>query len=309
MISSLEGIRWFGGGKRGQSMSELAVFGSIMLLVLSFLLRQAMSYNNRQQLTMEVFRAGLQKALNGTDTNTSVIYKDFPMAEPQDEYGAASRQVVSYSDDGIVWTNETSKGDGRINYTFVSGVDNTAQSRIYTTWGEVGKPISSVNVTYPFDTGARQIAIPWMRAWSDVSYPEGALLVLVKPDSVTQPSGCASVYCPHDVIEQADVDSDGTIEQITKASGSAPVTITTVDPNAGQIDLSKADQGIQATKVTYTRYDAMNITDNGNSVWANSTMDDTTKTEYTIGLNGGISETVNITSRERPVIRTSGEKH
>jgi len=66
-------------GKKAQAMVELAVFGSIILVVFGVLLSFLQQFNNQQYVQMEAFRRGLEKACNhipssGKGAGASVQY-------------------------------------------------------------------------------------------------------------------------------------------------------------------------------------------------------------------------------------------
>jgi hypothetical protein len=279
-------------------MSELAVFGSILLLVLSFLLRYAMNFNDKQQMQMETFRVALQKAATGEDHSSTVIFKDFPMADPQDEHGAAERATLSASEDPIAWDdqlqNESRKTEpGTVNYRFIMGTTAYAPpvSRTYTTAGLATKgPLTQLEVSYP-GLGDRIIDRNRIGVTDDTeSYPNGAVKILWDVPRWT----CGERFCQTDIINEADVDADNTTEAIVNATGAVgSVMVGVMDPNEGQIDLEATDpvtgaplQGPQMPEVRFTRADRMNTTDKGKVVSTTTHLVDTTHRSILIKLNG-----------------------
>lgn len=57
------------GNEEGQAMMELAVFGSIVLIVFGILLAYMQQFNNQQYVAMETFRRALEKAYNAPSTS------------------------------------------------------------------------------------------------------------------------------------------------------------------------------------------------------------------------------------------------
>ncbi|TAN61404.1 hypothetical protein EPN16_03220 [bacterium] len=71
---------------RAQALSELAVFGAVILGVVGFLLSYGMNANYSDNLNMQTFRYGLQKAYEAKDTyfNAQVIVMDYKsIPQPQ----------------------------------------------------------------------------------------------------------------------------------------------------------------------------------------------------------------------------------
>jgi hypothetical protein len=295
-------------------MAELAVFGSILLMVLAFLVRYAMSYNNQQQFQMEAFRGALQKGFQGTDTMPAEIYKDYPMADPQDEYGAAARQVLHASEAPIEWSNESGwggDGNSELNYTFTSGVDGATQEYRFTTSASMNRSLvgQSINVSYSFLPALRTIPYEMMRVFNNDTYPSGAVKIMA--GNVANLAQCDSQYCPTDIIQSADVDSDGTVEPITGAygpTGNHVTDISTIDPNEGELDLTNATQGIQQPVVTYARRDNMTIVDRGATVQSNAHLVDTSSSLYMFNLTTLPRQGWVFTSTEDRWINMTGTK-
>ncbi len=96
--------------KKAQSLTELATFGSILLLVLSFLISYGIRYNYQQDMQMAAFRRALSEAYNGPgrpDASASVVMvEDKHIPDPRDMFGAGS--VVSMQAGAeVTWGNTT----------------------------------------------------------------------------------------------------------------------------------------------------------------------------------------------------------
>ncbi len=312
------------GGIRGQSMAELAVFGSLMLLVLGFLVRYAISYTNRQALTMETFRTAMSKAQAG-DTNTTAMFKDYPTADPTDEFGTGPRQVQS-SEQSVVWSNETGAGDedpmqSQLVYRFQSGSNGETIEKRYTTWGFHNMSLSQIDVEYPFYDDPVTIAAPEMEPWDDYgNLTKKQLRVLVLKEVMGGQGQCGrnGNYCPTDIVRMADIENpgDGTTETILQAHGSrGAVSVDTRDPNEGQIDRTAGGpndiehiQGPRSPSVTYTREDTMTVVDSGNTRSATINYNDNTQTHFDIILNKGATDGVTIDSTESTPVVLNGNK-
>lgn len=93
--------------KKAQSLTELAVFGSILLLVLSFLISYGMRYNYQQDLQMRSFRRALSEAyVSGRPDATAsvVMLEDKHIPDPRDMFGAGSIVPVQAGAE-VTWGN------------------------------------------------------------------------------------------------------------------------------------------------------------------------------------------------------------
>ncbi|MBU4251673.1 MAG: hypothetical protein KKC39_01965 [Candidatus Omnitrophica bacterium] len=94
--------------KKAQTLTELATFGSILLLVLSFLISYGVRYNYQQDMQMAAFRTALSEAYNGParpDASASVVLlKDKHIPDPRDMFGAGSVVPVQASAE-VIWGN------------------------------------------------------------------------------------------------------------------------------------------------------------------------------------------------------------
>ena len=82
----------------GQTLTEFAAFGSVLLLVLSFLISYGMRYNYQQDAQMRAFRMALFEAhkndinnVNRPDASASVVLvEDRHIPDPRDMFGAGN---------------------------------------------------------------------------------------------------------------------------------------------------------------------------------------------------------------------------
>lgn len=79
--------------KKAQSLTELATFGSVLLLAVSFLISYAMRYNYQQEAKMASFRMAMADAFNSTSPDASAtvfLLEDRHIPNPQDTFGVGS---------------------------------------------------------------------------------------------------------------------------------------------------------------------------------------------------------------------------
>lgn len=94
--------------KSGQALAELAIFGTVMLVVFGYLLNYGLNYNYSENAQMIAFRQALKKAYAARETyNTSsvVVVRDKPIPDPSSPFGVSSRFPVVASA-SAVWSND-----------------------------------------------------------------------------------------------------------------------------------------------------------------------------------------------------------
>lgn len=95
---------------KGQALTELAVFGSILLFCLAVLVQYGLQANYQQQLQMEAFRRAQKMAFERSGPNSAaslVLIKDKPFPDPRDQFGFAERNTVA-AGEGVVWDTDQS---------------------------------------------------------------------------------------------------------------------------------------------------------------------------------------------------------
>lgn len=88
--------------RAGQALVELAVFGSLLLFLIGYLVNNALQLDYRQQATMEAFRRGLASAaaappgLDDTPSSTShLLIQDRQIPEPSDPFALGGVSPVT----------------------------------------------------------------------------------------------------------------------------------------------------------------------------------------------------------------------
>ena len=91
---------------KAQSLTELATFGSVFLLVLSFFISYGMRHLYQQDINMRAFRMALADAYN-TDSrysNSLILVKDKHIPDPRDTFGVGEVQPI-LGQGNVVWAN------------------------------------------------------------------------------------------------------------------------------------------------------------------------------------------------------------
>ena len=88
--------------KRGQAILELAIFGSLLIMLLGILLNYGLRYNAQQQVTQHAFRKALVKAYDAPYpgkpiSTTEVMVNDLHIPDPGHAFGLGSVTPVSSS--------------------------------------------------------------------------------------------------------------------------------------------------------------------------------------------------------------------
>ncbi len=81
--------------KKAQTLTELATFGSILLLVLAFFISYGMRYNYQQDVQLRAFRSALKDAYTNPDNRPDasasiVLVEDKHIPDPRDMFGAGN---------------------------------------------------------------------------------------------------------------------------------------------------------------------------------------------------------------------------
>ncbi|MBU3934115.1 MAG: pilus assembly protein [Candidatus Omnitrophica bacterium] len=76
---------WATGCKKGQAILELAVFGSILIMLLGVLVSYGLKYNFQQQVMQEAFRKAL--GVTAVRHSTYVLIKDRHIPDPSNPFG------------------------------------------------------------------------------------------------------------------------------------------------------------------------------------------------------------------------------
>ena len=123
---------------KAQTITELASFGSLLLVVVSFLVSYGLRYNYQQDVQLRAFRMAMADAYNNVTrpeaTSTITLVEDKHIPDPRDRFGVGS-VVPAQGRAQIVWGNT-------MNDPYVDTSDNSqikyvinGEERAYTTEG------------------------------------------------------------------------------------------------------------------------------------------------------------------------------
>jgi hypothetical protein len=284
---------------KAQSMTEMAVFGSLLLMVLAWLIQMGMTYTEQQKLNMEAFRTALGVAAEDNATNhTQLVYvKDVHIPNPQDKLGMGSRQTLG-AGDYVTWTNNSenlANLEPVLVYWFNPG-GSTETNRAYTLSDRESIANSGINVTVPATstTNAEIAFIPVDRTsiynktnelTGSEQYKTRVLLPVNGLGEATMSSYdpyCQTNYCPTDIVDKADVNRDGRVTEeyiydLVGTPGQPPQRFKVINYSGGDIDGDKTvvnfegpageqvapdqKQGLLSPEVTYSRDDENRIQD------------------------------------------------
>ncbi|MDD4953395.1 MAG: hypothetical protein PHG40_00625 [Candidatus Omnitrophica bacterium] len=118
--------------KKAQAVVELAIFGSIILVVFGILLSYVQRLNDQQYVQMEAFRRALEKACN-TTAGASVQYTlitDRHHADLNGGLGKGSPTTVSASTN-VFWAVPKAAEDAKANSLIIFRINEDEKSRSY----------------------------------------------------------------------------------------------------------------------------------------------------------------------------------
>ena len=262
-------------------MTELAVFGALLIVGLSYLIRYGIQYTEQQRLKMDTFRQAMNESYyqsQGKESPAIVAVKDFTLPEPGDRFGLGSRTTLQ-STAQVIWSNELYGSSGSTytgepsaaelnaasgpSLSYVFNPQSSAPQRKdyktarYSDKNMAGKPITiflADNMTETIPPGEYKIEPGNLgKDYHTERDLDGTEKKVVK--GLLRVSGdCTSSYCPYEFITRGDVDEDGKAEQIirpTDADESGTLSgLIALDGQEGDIDSEKtsvdADNGITA---------------------------------------------------------------
>ena len=97
--------------RKGQAITELAIFGSILLFCLAMLIQYGLDANYQQQAQMEAFRKTQRIAFyrDGPASSTAfILVKDKPTPDPRDQWGVAERGPIVAGGNSVAWNTNLS---------------------------------------------------------------------------------------------------------------------------------------------------------------------------------------------------------
>lgn len=245
--------------KKAQSSTELATFGSVLLLVLSFFVSYGMRYNYQQTIQMRSFRKALSSAYypfnpcvlapERPDTSALVMMaKDKHVPDPRDMFGAGNFVPVTGQAE-VTWGNTLQNAYDDSDDTNLPQIEYKINDRyiIYTTAGYYTSDDSLANyyVEIP-DVGRREVAKADMKIYNpfpieDPDNPESYLPATQILIDLT-PGEPDAKRKKKEVFDEVAISENGPMMKIIKVeptdgSHGDPVTsFRLLDPTLGQID-------------------------------------------------------------------------
>ena len=303
---------------RGQGLAELAVFGSLLLVVFGFLVRYGLQYNYKQEVKMEAFRRSLKMAYDSdTPKDQSVILvKDVHIPNPQDMFTQGDRQSVK-APASVYWSNVSSQ---KLDYSdteqspstkYIYNPDHNFAESGSTYTLAPGKPSDEDVIVKEFTTSAltppqpgsvvvatpltlkgvyTPITIASLAQAHVYEQEEGAakeVMILMR-----DPSFCEKQYCPKDLLEKVQFSRTVPlyldyypVNTVTGDAGSPPATIDFVDSEAGEINTTLAIR--QTENTVNDKHNQLVLTEN--SAVRNSTdiLDETENVTHVIMTRDG----------------------
>jgi hypothetical protein len=312
--------------KKAQSITEIATFGSLLILALSFLIRYGMTYNHQQEVQMEAFRRALKEAQTGNYGGLNagpsmVLVKDVSLPDPSDRFGVGSRTALS-SQANIILTNKLL--DNITASDFSPG--NPLAANKLPKISYVINPTPTAENTYTYTTA--KVVPKNFKNDEFIAYILGEKYP-IKPSSQTKiveeeatqkkyikallaSGNCNSVYCPTDLLTSADLDEDERDEVIIEPEGAVngPATgAKAVDYQEGNIDAEKMVvdlsirnekervtpenvQGLLPASTHIVRGDSLTLTEDSKKTTSISQLSDTETVTHTIRKNSGSEDLV-----------------
>ncbi len=237
---------------KGQSLVEVAVFGSFLLLVLGFLLSQGLQYNYYQEVKMEAFRRALRTAAGSSISkqHTVDLRKDVHFPDPSDMFALGQRTEIR-SSSGIIWSNNSNQLDFQTPETtpssqYVFNPDSPLVSPVYKNYTtsdlEIhdGRIISQRNailngVTEPYYVGD----VSQTRVYQPDPLSTKQVMVLMN----TLIPDCEEEYCEKDILGSVEYNANrGGIQywpvfNVTQGEvGQPPGAIAFQNDEAGQLN-------------------------------------------------------------------------
>lgn len=127
---------------KAQSILELAIFGSIIIFLLSVLIQYGLNFNTSQHLSLQTFRKALEIAKTKTLAESPqvqeslTVIKDLPTPNPSDPFGIAETSPVMAQASALM-SRDASAGYDTLSYSELPKVDIMINGvkKTYTTAG------------------------------------------------------------------------------------------------------------------------------------------------------------------------------
>jgi hypothetical protein len=288
-------------GHKGQSLVEVAVFGSLLLMVLGLLLSSGLEYNYKQEVKMEAFRRAMQmaSASNVPKTHTVQEIKDVHFPDPSDIFALGSRGSIQGVSE-IFWSNNSTPLDYSTDETrplkrYVFNPSSPLvgiQNRTYTTAALEPEPGSIIPGNNSILNGIPDTFVVGDLSQTKVfqaqeGYGTKDVMVLMNT-----PANCPNVYCEKDILGQVEYTSPRGGKQyypvfnVTDGEvGDPPNTIAFLNRDAGQINSTLERQ--QVVNKTIVKDSSLRLVEDANTYTSTDTLNNKETLEHVIISIGG----------------------
>lgn len=297
--------------RKGQSLVELSVFGSLLLLVLGVLLNYGLQYNYQQEVKMESFRRALKAAgeSNLAKTQEVMLFKDLLIPDPSDRFALGQRDTFRGSG-SVFWSNKTSISDmdfstpertPSVNYTFNPGNDFEYGFFPNSAWqtANINRTYTTANLVHA--NGAITTIGPLiLKGFSD-PYPGsqgkvyqaeegwGPKEVMILMDHEAG-GNCVAAYCPKTILDEATIINRGVsdyypVYNVTGNVGQVPSIIKFLDGEGGQINSTLGY--MQVDNKVIDKHRSLTLTENPTQYQSSETLGDTEAITHVVITSSG----------------------
>ncbi len=200
---------------RGQALTELAIFGSILLFCLAMLIQYALEANYRQQAQMEAFRKAQKIAFykQGPASSTSLLLlKDKPLVDPGDKWGFAERTPIIGSGNAV-WDTNLSAGYVK-SFAGMPSEDDLPAMYFEIDKGDLAKVKGTARASVPSEAGEDNVFGLHMAAFKKIPCPAVVIVEFADPDH-SQGTEYIKVGVPRDAIKVMNLEIATTVDDDT----------------------------------------------------------------------------------------------
>jgi len=286
---------------KGQSLVEIAVFGSLLLLLLGFLLDYGLQYNYQQEVKMEAFRRALRMAGESdlAKSQEIVLVKDLHIPDPGDRFALGQRAPFRGAS-SIFWSNKTSEENlttpeltPSVRYTF--NPDNDFEygffpgsawqteniNRTYTTANDIHE---RGGITTAGQLILRGVPDPYPPRPGRVYGPNEVMILM------NAGGACEDVYCPKTILDEVRFLHDGAsnyypVIGVEGDVGQVPDEIRFADSEGGEINATLASR--QVDNKVVDKHRSLTLTENPAQYQSAETLNDGEAIQHVIPTSSG----------------------
>jgi hypothetical protein len=223
--------------KKGQSLVELSIFASVVLVAMATMVSYALNYSHNQRISMLAYRRGMSLAAQVASTYRQasvVLVYDKAIADPTSIWGIGRKAAVSASGSGTQSNDLYAQMDG--NESELPRVVYDINGKVYT-----------IKTAAFVAGGGSAIRKSFINGWSG----SGRCWQWESPDEGENPFKQGTAW---------DVDGDGEEEVLMDDSGG-----TVMDYQRGEIDLTEKDPELRTGLLPDTKTTIINLSSLANT--------------------------------------------